>query len=59
VGLAHIWQIQEESNANKICRIIREMCSDIEKQNVFEHKRKDVLGVLLRNETRVGKEMTA
>jgi hypothetical protein len=54
IGLAQIWQSQVESNANKICKIITESFNDIERQCIFDHKRKNVLGILLRNETRVG-----
>jgi hypothetical protein len=42
------------SNANKIYKIIGERCNDVERQFILEHKRKDVLGILLLNETRVG-----
>jgi hypothetical protein len=37
VDLAYIWNSQEEGNANMICRIIREMCNDIERQRIFEY----------------------
>jgi hypothetical protein len=34
IGLAYIWQSQSEINVN-ICKIIRETCNDIERQNIF------------------------
>jgi predicted transcriptional regulator len=37
IGLAYILKIQAESNANKICKIIRERCNDIERQNIFSN----------------------
>jgi hypothetical protein len=40
IGLAYIWQSQTEINANKICKIIREMFNDIERQKVFSNTRK-------------------
>jgi hypothetical protein len=35
IGLAHIWQSQTEINSNKIHKIIRERCNDLERQNAF------------------------
>jgi hypothetical protein len=46
IGLAYIGQSRAESNAIKICKIIRERCNDIEGM-YFEHKQKDFLGILL------------
>jgi hypothetical protein len=34
IGLAYIWQNQTEINVN-MCKIVRERCNDIEKQNMF------------------------
>jgi hypothetical protein len=44
IGLVYIWQSRAESNAIKICKIIRERCTD---RMYFEHKQKDFLGILL------------
>jgi hypothetical protein len=37
IGIAYIWQSQSEINVNKICKIIRERCNDIERQNIFSN----------------------
>jgi predicted transcriptional regulator len=37
LGLVYIWQSEAESNANKICKVIRERCDDTEKLNVFSN----------------------
>jgi hypothetical protein len=42
------------SNANKIHKIIREVCNDIKRQCSLERKGEDVLGILLLIEMRVG-----
>jgi hypothetical protein len=34
IGLAYIWQNQLEINGN-VCKIVKERCNDIEKQNMF------------------------
>jgi hypothetical protein len=34
IGLAYIWQSQSEINVS-VCKIIREICNDIERQNIF------------------------
>jgi hypothetical protein len=34
IGLAYIWQSQSEINVN-ICKIIRERCNDVGRQNIF------------------------
>jgi hypothetical protein len=34
IGLAYVWQNQLEINGN-ICKIVKERCNDIEKQNMF------------------------
>jgi hypothetical protein len=55
IELAYIWQSQAENNANKLCKILRERCNDIERQCIFEHMWKEFFGILLQNEIRVGK----
>jgi hypothetical protein len=39
ISLAYIWQSQAEIHGNKICKIIREMCNDIERQKAFSYIR--------------------
>jgi hypothetical protein len=42
----YVWRSQAEINANKICKIIRKRCNDIERQNVFSNRSEKIPLVL-------------
>jgi hypothetical protein len=37
MGLSYIWHSHAQSNVNKVCKIIRERCKDVERQNLFSN----------------------
>jgi hypothetical protein len=56
-GLAYILKSQAESNANKICKIIRERRNDIEGLNVFSNiSKKNSLEFYCKMKHKWGKE---
>jgi hypothetical protein len=41
LGLAYIWQHETETNTNQVCKIIKERCCSIVRQNVFPNRGTD------------------